>query len=85
MKLQILYFASLREQLGRDRESLVVEDPVNTLQDLMAQLASRGDAWRAVMSDNPNLLAAINQETAQADAPLNDGDEVAFFPPVTGG
>ena len=86
MKLNILYFASLRENLGADRETLEVDDAaVSTTGDLMKLLSQRGEQWRTVMLDNPNLLVAVNQETASPDATLSDGDEVAFFPPVTGG
>jgi len=86
MKLNILYFASLREDLGMDRETLEVDDAaVSATSDLMKLLSQRGEQWRAVMLDNPNLLVAVNQETATPDTMLSDNDEVAFFPPVTGG
>ena len=86
MKLNILYFASLREDLGMDRETLEVDDAaVSATSDLMKLLSQRGEQWRAVMLDNPNLLVAVNQETATPDTMLSDNDEVACFPPVTGG
>lgn len=85
MRLKILYFANLRELLKVTSEEFSMTSQAQTLADLKASLAERGDQWHAIMLDNPNLLVAINQETVSGDAILNDGDEVAFFPPVTGG
>jgi molybdopterin synthase sulfur carrier subunit len=77
MQVEVLYFASLREQVGCNRESLTVAE------DSRVQ-----DVWRAgrgTMTIPANLLCAINEEYAALDAPVSDGDQVAFFPPVTGG
>lgn len=83
--ITLLYFARLRETLGRDREQLALPAGVTTLAALRAHLAQRGDAWAKEMAEGRNLRAAVNQTLATADAALADGDEVAFFPPVTGG
>ena len=58
---------------------------VTSLQALRATLAKRGDTWARELSTSKSIKAAVNQEMAHADVPLKDGDEVAFFPPVTGG
>jgi molybdopterin synthase sulfur carrier subunit len=84
MSIKILYFASLREALGRGNESLDLPADVNTLASLTNHLAARGETWVSLMATK-NLRVAVNQQMANADAQLVDGDEVAFFPPVTGG
>jgi molybdopterin synthase sulfur carrier subunit len=81
--IRILYFASLRERLGIAEETL--EEFPGTVAGLRAQLAARGDAWGDVFADEQRVLTAVNQEMAAADQALRAGDEVGFFPPVTGG
>lgn len=77
MAVHVRYFASLRERLGRSDDRLSVDRPL-TVDQLWSQL------WPDTPLP-PNTLIAVNQEYAPADADLQDGDEVAFFPPVTGG
>lgn len=84
MSLKILYFASLREALGTSGEDIAVPSGVATVADLRAHLAGRGDAWLA-LTQSKSLRAAVNQKMVDAQAAVADGDEVAFFPPVTGG
>ncbi|MCD5993995.1 MoaD/ThiS family protein [Pseudomonas sp. CDFA 602] len=81
MKVQVQYFARYREVLGLDSER--VEGDFSTMDALRQQLLARGDAWRVL--GEQNLMCARNQELCQLDEPLVDGDEVAFFPTVTGG
>jgi molybdopterin synthase sulfur carrier subunit len=80
----ILYFASLRETLGQSSEQLDLPPGVNDLRGLLALLIARGGEW-AQLGTVKNLRYAVNQEMAGLDSPLRAGDEVAFFPPVTGG
>ena len=84
MALKILYFAGLREALDRSSEQLAMPSGIGNLDQLHAHLVARGGVWEA-LGKTKNLRAAVNQEMAAMDAPLKDGDEVAFFPPVTGG
>jgi molybdopterin synthase sulfur carrier subunit len=84
MALKILYFAGLREALGQSSEQLALPAEVGNVGQLHAHLAARGGAW-AALAKTKNLRIAVNQQMAAMDAPLQDGDEVAFFPPVTGG
>jgi len=78
MKINVCYFASLREELGRGEDVLSLD---NTQ-------VSAAKVW-AMATDNlalpEKILVAINQEYVDLDAQVHDGDEVAFFPPVTGG
>ncbi|TKJ68229.1 MoaD/ThiS family protein [Pseudomonas viridiflava] len=81
MKLQVQYFARYREALGLDSER--VEGDFATLDALRQYLLQRGEAWQVL--GEQNVMCARNQELCPLDEPLQDGDEVAFFPTVTGG
>ena len=85
MKIKILYFASIREKLGKDAEELDIPAEVSTISSLQTHLRARGGAWAEALADGKLLRAAVNQDMAQPTAPIKAGDEVAFFPPVTGG
>jgi molybdopterin synthase sulfur carrier subunit len=82
--LNIKYFASLRERLGIGDEQLLCPSEVSTIKDLRVFLAARGGEW-ARLTTMKNLRCALNQAMADDTATVRDGDEVAFFPPVTGG
>ncbi len=82
--MKLVYFARIREQLGCDEEELALPLGVATLAELIDWLAQRGETWRNVLTA-PDLICALNQEVAGREAALSDNDEVAFFPPVTGG
>jgi molybdopterin converting factor subunit 1 len=79
--LTVLFFARIREQLG---ESRLQCSPVESVDALIDALAARGAQWRETLRA-PNVIVAINQTIAEPTQVLRDGDEVAFFPPVTGG
>jgi molybdopterin synthase sulfur carrier subunit len=85
MKVEVLYFAGLREAVGIARERLELPDGVGTAAALRAHLRARGGAWAEALAETRPLRVAVDQAMAGADAPLRDGAEVAFFPPVTGG
>jgi molybdopterin synthase sulfur carrier subunit len=84
-KLKLLYFARLREALGTTQEEVVLPPEVGNVQELMVWLAQHGGAWQEQFSGCRPLRAAINQELAPNALRIKAGDEVAFFPPVTGG
>jgi molybdopterin synthase sulfur carrier subunit len=85
MKLTILYFASLREALGLDREVVEVPSHVKTVGDLRDWLRARGGVWESALSRGSSVRAAVAQRMAIPDTELTPDTEVAFFPPVTGG
>ena len=84
MSVNILFFAGLREALGTGSESLALPQGVTTAGALRDHLAARGEAW-AALATMKNLRVAVNRQMVGLDAAVNSGDEVAFFPPVTGG
>ena len=81
----VIYFARLREALGRGSEQIALPGDVRDLGALRRMLRSRGGAWAEELADNRPVRAAVNQDVAQGDTRISDGDEIAFFPPVTGG
>ncbi|MDZ7652291.1 MAG: molybdopterin converting factor subunit 1 [Burkholderiaceae bacterium] len=85
MKLNVLYFARLRDALGRDREAIEVPGSVTTVAQLRAWLIARGEPFATAFGEIKRIRAAVDQTMVSDDAPLVDGAEVAFFPPVTGG
>ncbi len=82
MSVRVLYFASLKEALGRGNETLELPAGVTTVGGLRDWLAGHG---RGALASAKNLRCAVNQDMAGPDATVSDGDEIAFFPPVTGG
>jgi len=82
VSVKVLYFASLKEALGIGSETLELPAGVNTVGGLRDWLASHG---RDQLASARNLRCAVNQDMAGPEAVIRDGDEVAFFPPVTGG
>ena len=81
--IKVLFFASLKETL--DCDGLEVTDgAINTVAKLRENLASKGEAWAKAIGAS-NTLVAVNQAMANDNSAINAGDEVAFFPPVTGG
>ena len=85
MKVRLLFFAGLREQLGSGGEEIELPAGVTTLAGVCEQLKARGGNYEKAFSGKALLRMAVNQEMAQPAARIKAGDEVAFFPPVTGG
>jgi molybdopterin synthase sulfur carrier subunit len=80
--INVLFFAQVRELVDCDR--LQLDATFSDVEQLRAELANRSERW-ALALESGKLLAAVNQTLVSFDSPLTDGDEVAFFPPVTGG
>ena len=85
MEITICYFAKIREQLGLSEEKLILPEGCENTEKLLQHLRSRGEQWAHVFSGNQKVIKAVNHEVLSECCVLNDGDEVAFFPPVTGG
>lgn len=83
--MQILYFAWVREKIGRAGEELALPATVTDIAGLMRHLATLSPGHAAAFANPTAIRAAINQDFATAEATVANGDEVAFFPPVTGG
>jgi len=82
--VKILFFGSLREQLGTGELQLPLPDGVNNIGELLSELKQRNAQWQQSLGTG-TLLCAVNQVMASEAAAINDSDEVALFPPVTGG
>ena len=83
--IKVLYFARLREQLGAAAEEIPSDAGLATVADLTALLRRRGGVWAEILGESETIMTAVNQEMARPETAVEDGDEVAFFPPVTGG
>ena len=82
--MKIIYFAALRREIGVGEETVELPAAVTTVAQLKRWLEGRSPAHARALSA-PRLMAAVNQDYAGMDGPVAAGDEVAFFPPVTGG
>ncbi len=83
--MKLVYFAWVREKVGQSREDAEPPAEVASVGDLIEWLRGRGDNYAAAFDDAARVRVAVNQEYATLDVPVGPGDEVAFFPPVTGG
>jgi molybdopterin synthase sulfur carrier subunit len=83
--MKLLYFAWVRQRIGVAGEDITPPDGVTSVTVLIAWLRTRGAGYAAAFADLEALRVAVNQEHAGFDAAIKQGDEIAFFPPVTGG
>ncbi|WP_394390257.1 molybdopterin synthase sulfur carrier subunit [Shewanella woodyi] len=82
--INVLFFAQVRELLGESAMQVEATAEINSAETLRAVLASKDEKWGKVLASD-KLLVAVNQTISGWDTQVQDGDEVAFFPPVTGG
>jgi len=85
MKIELRFFASVREALGVTQEIIDLPDHVKTVSDVRAFLMGRGGLWMEVLSPEKALRMAYDHNMVEPGTPIEEGGEVAFFPPVTGG
>jgi molybdopterin synthase sulfur carrier subunit len=83
--MRVLYFAWVRQRIGLAEEEVAPPPEVTDVAGLMAWLGTRGPGHAAAFAEARQIRAAVNQEFAGPGDPVRRGDEVAFFPPVTGG
>ncbi|MBO6548463.1 MAG: molybdopterin converting factor subunit 1 [Rhizobiales bacterium] len=83
--MKILYFAWVREKIGKSQEELEIPDAVKTVADLILWLETKGPEYEAAFANKETINSAINQSHVDHSTQLNNANEIAFFPPVTGG
>jgi molybdopterin synthase sulfur carrier subunit len=83
--VNVLYFAWVRQKIGMSDEQVELPQGIATVRALAEHLARRGGGYADAFADLTRLCAAVNREHVSFDTPVADGDEIAFFPPVTGG
>ena len=83
--MTLVYFAWVRQKVGAGEERIALPAEVTTVAELAAFLRAKGGGYAEAFANDKRLRVAINQEHAGWDAPVTDADEIAFFPPVTGG
>lgn len=83
--MNILYFASIREKIGRAEEEVTPPSGVSDVGKLIDWLKARGPDYERALSDMRAVRVAVNQEHVRLDHPVSADDEIALFPPVTGG
>lgn len=83
--MKVLYFAWVRETIGTSEEEIEQTDAMATVGGLVASLKQKDGVYETAFADEAMVRAAVNQEYVKLDHPLSNSDEVAFFPPVTGG
>lgn len=82
--ITVRYFASLRDLFSIDQETIPWQNDLIDIDSLKQHIAKRGGDWQQLV-DNKTILSALNQDMANNKSRIKEGDEVAFFPPVTGG
>jgi sulfur-carrier protein len=85
VNLHVLYFAALRERVGRNEEAVNAPDSISTVAQLREWLAQRGEPWQEAFAETRRVRVAVDQAMVEEGHALHEGAEVAFFPPVTGG
>lgn len=83
--MKVLYFAWIRTKLGLEEEDLELPEGVGTVSDLLSWMKDRNERFADVLKDDGVIRVAVNQAHASGDTELNNDDEVALFPPITGG
>ena len=85
MTIQLVFLARFRERFGVSREAFALPAQTNTVATLLAALRERGGSFAEELADGRAFRVAVNQDVVDVDHPVQAGDEVAIFPPVTGG
>jgi len=83
--MKVLYFSWIKDKLGKSHEEIQLNDNIKTINDLITLLKQTNENYLDVFKDTSSIKVSINMETARFEDPILDNDEVAFFPPMTGG
>ena len=83
--MKVLYFSWIKDKLGKSCDEIQVNDNIETVNDLITFLKQTNDNYKDVFKDTSTIKVSINMETASFKDTIHDNDEVAFFPPMTGG
>jgi sulfur-carrier protein len=83
--VKLLYFAWIRSKVGIAEEDITLPDNVGDMSALLNWLRDRSDGFAEALADGEAVRFAVNQEIAELDQPITDQDEIAIFPPMTGG
>ena len=83
--MKILYFSWIKDKIGKTHEEIQIKDNIKTIDDLIKLLKDSNENYQEVFKDTSSIKVSINMETADFKDQINNNDEVAFFPPMTGG
>ena len=83
--MKILYFSWIKDKIGKTHEDIQIKDNIKTIDDLIKLLMNSDKNYEEVFKDTSSIKVSINMETADFKDQINNNDEVAFFPPMTGG
>ena len=83
--MNILYFSWIKDKLGKAKENITVDQNISNVAELITFLESKDETYKEVFKDISSIRVSINMETANMEDPISINDEIAFFPPMTGG
>jgi sulfur-carrier protein len=83
--IKLVYFAWVRERVGKPEETLDLPVTIKTISDLIAWLKTRGEEYEYAFENGPLIRAALDKQHVHHETPISGAKEIAFFPPMTGG
>ena len=83
--MNILYFSWIKDKLDKTKENITIDENISSVAELITFLKSKDETYKEVFKDISSIRVSINMETANMEDPISNNDEIAFFPPMTGG